>query len=354
MIKRRLIWLAAAAALIGAFFALRRSRAVMNAVNDAALKVKRALAAACSPVRFSVGEALIVLAVAAALVFIICAVIAVIKNRGSRLKTLARRALLAADVVLTVFVIINFTLGASYYADGFSEREGITPRGATVAELRDLTEEFTYILNDKAGGVPRGEDGQMLMSADEIIDRAAGVYAEAEKEFPSLAGPERRAKKITFSRIMSLLGYTGVYMPYTGEANVNVDFPAAYLPDTVAHELAHQRGVASEDEANFAAIVAGLTCGDPVYEYSAALSAWSELGIALCGYDREAYFELYATLDPGVQADIVASNEYWAQFQGPVREASDRVYDAFLKSYGESNGIKTYNMVVGLLLAYYG
>ena len=132
MVKRRLIWLAAAAALIGAFFALRRQRALMNAVNDAALAVKRVLAAACSPTRWSVGEIIVALAAIAALVFIVCAVIAIIRNRGSRLKTLARRALLAVDVVLTVVVIFNFTLGASYYADGFSEREGITPRGSTV------------------------------------------------------------------------------------------------------------------------------------------------------------------------------------------------------------------------------
>ena len=354
MIKRRLVWLGVAAALVAAFFALRQNRPVMNAVNSAALAVKRVLAAICSPVRFSVGEVLVGLAIIAALVFIVCAVVAVIKNKGSRLRTLGKRALLAVDVLLTVVVIFNFTLGASYYADGFAEREGITPRGGTVEELRALTAEFTELVNAYAGGVPRDETGRMDVSADEIISRAKGIYGAAEREFPSLVGPERRAKKIIFSRAMSALGYTGVYIPFTGEANVNVDFPAAYLPDTVAHELAHQRGVASEDEANFAAIVSALTSGDPVYEYSGALSAWSELGRALYGYDREAYFELYRRLDPGAQADIVAANEYWAAFASPVSEASEAVYDSFLKGYGETNGVKTYGMVVGLLLAYYG
>lgn len=354
MIKRRIIWLAVAAALVAAFFALRSNRAVMNAVNSAALAVKRVLAAMCSPVRFSVGEIIVGLAIIAALVFIVCAVAAVIKNKGSRLRTLGRRALLALDVVLTVVVIFNFTLGASYYADGFAEREGITPRGGTVEELRALTAEFTEIVNAYAGGVARDEKGRMDVSADEIIDRAKGLYDAAEREFPSLAGPERRAKKIIFSRAMSAFGYTGVYMPFTGEANVNVDFPAAYLPDTVAHELAHQRGVASEDEANFAAIVSALSSGDPVYEYSGALSAWSALGNELYKYDKEAYFELFRALDPGVQEDIRAANEYWDAFASPVSEVSEAVYDSFLKGYGESNGIKTYGMVVGLLLAYYG
>ncbi len=353
MIKRRLVWLAAAAVLFGGFWALAGSRDIMNAVADAALDVKRALARICSPARYSVGEAVVCIAAVIAVVFVVSTLVKVLRSPGGRLRVLASRALLALDAVLTVGVILNFTLGASYRADGFTEKSGLTPRGGTVAELAALTEDFTERVNALAGSVPRGEDGTMQLSADEIIDRAEGLYAQAEKEFPCLAGPELRAKKLRFSRAMSALGYTGVYIPFTGEANVNADFPAAYLPDTVAHELAHQRGAASENEANFAAIVACLTCGDDVYAYSGALSAWSHLGNALYKYDRDAYFALYLALDPRVQADILASNAYWEQFESPVSEVSEAVYDSFLKGYGESDGVKSYGEVVGLLLAYY-
>lgn len=43
---------------------------------------------------------------------------------------------------------------------------------------------------------------------------------------------------------MSRINYTGFFFPYTAEANVNVDSPLCMLPSTIAHELAHQRGVA--------------------------------------------------------------------------------------------------------------
>lgn len=353
MIKRRLVWLACAALLFGGFAVLAGSRDIMNAVADAALEVKRALALICSPARYSVGEAVVCLAAVLALVFIVCSAVRLIRSRGERLRVLASRGLLALDVILTVCVILSFTLGASYRADGFTEKSGLAPRGGTVSELYALTEDFTARVNALAGSVPRGVDGTMSLSADEIIDRAAGLFAEAEKEFPCLAGPELRVKKLRLSRVMSALGYTGVYIPFTGEANVNVDFPAALLPDTVAHELAHQRGAASENEANFAAIAACLTCGDDVYAYSGALSAWTYLGNALYKYDREAYSALYRSLDPRVQADILASNAYWAQFESPVSQVSGAVYDSFLKGYGETDGIRSYGEVVGLLLAYY-
>ena len=77
-----------------------------------------------------------------------------------------------------------------------------------------------------------------------------------------------------FSRVMSAMGFTGFYFPFTGECNVNVDFPAATLPTTVAHELSHRRGIASEQECNFLAVLACLRCGDAAYRYAGALSGY--------------------------------------------------------------------------------
>ena len=36
-----------------------------------------------------------------------------------------------------------------------------------------------------------------------------------------------------------------------------------------------------------------------------------------------------------------------------MEKVSDTVYDATLKSYGDANGMKSYSMVVELLVAYY-
>jgi hypothetical protein len=52
-------------------------------------------------------------------------------------------------------------------------------------------------------------------------------------------------------------------------------------------------------------------------------------------------------------ADIIANNEYWAQFETPVSEISDKVYDEFLKGYGQELGVQSYGAVVDLLLAYF-
>ena len=43
-----------------------------------------------------------------------------------------------------------------------------------------------------------------------------------------------------------------------------MDCPASFLPSTIVHEMAHQRGIASEQECNFIAIAVSLASGDPV------------------------------------------------------------------------------------------
>lgn len=48
------------------------------------------------------------------------------------------------------------------------------------------------------------------------------------------------------------------------------------------------------------------------------------------------------------------NNAYWDQFRDNIVEkVSDTVYDAALKSYGDANGMRSYSMVVELLVAYY-
>ena len=156
-----------------------------------------------------------------------------------------------------------------------------------------------------------------------------------------------------FSKILSAMGFTGYYAGFTGESVLNVDSPAAYLPCTIAHELAHQRGIASEQECNFIAILASTQSGNPVYAYSGYLTGYVHLSNALYRADREAWQGLRSQLDEGVLADIQNNSAYWNQWESPIDTVSNAIYDTMLKSYGQSDGIQSYGTVVDLLVAYY-
>ncbi len=152
---------------------------------------------------------------------------------------------------------------------------------------------------------------------------------------------------------MSRIEFTGFFFPFTGEANLNMDSPAFLLPSTVAHELAHQRGVAKEQEANFVAVLACMENGDPDYVYSAALLAYTHLSNALYSADPEAWQRVYSTLSTPVLQDLKENRDYWRGFRTPVQAVSNTVYEGFLQSYDQQLGLKSYGACVDLLVNYY-
>ncbi len=262
----------------------------------------------------------------------------------------------ATLVTLAAAIYAGFCLlwGVYYYGDDFMARSGLLNNPVTVWQLETTTAYFAELANDTSGLVQRDENGCCASDRGRIIDRSPTLYRAVEKSFPCLKGPALRVKGVMCSRIMSWLDFTGFFFPFTAEANVNLDFPPALFASTVAHELAHQRGVAKEQEANFVAVLACLEDGDPDFVYSAALLAYTHLGNALYSADHDAWERIYGTLNAQVQADFAASRAYWAQFEdSTVQKVSNTVYDGFLRSYNQNLGLKSYGACVDLLVNYY-
>ena len=151
--------------------------------------------------------------------------------------------------------------GCFGFPGAFSATSGVRPGNVESASscLTAVTAEFAQQLAQAAGEVPRDENGLFAVSREEILADSPYVYDALEQQFPFLAFDDTGVKGMYFSRLMSIIDFTGFYCPYTGEANVNVDSPACLLPSTAAHEMAHQRGIASEQECNFLAVLASTT-----------------------------------------------------------------------------------------------
>ena len=152
---------------------------------------------------------------------------------------------------------------------------------------------------------------------------------------------------------MSYFGTSGIYFPFTGEANINADQPGFLLPAVICHEMAHQIGFASEDEANF---IAYLTCRlnpDPLFQYSGNLMALIYSLNTLKKMDFDAYLQLKETCSKEVTEDIEANNQYWSSFYNPLMTMTSWFYDLFLKANDQPEGIDSYNLMVDLLIGEY-
>jgi len=349
------IWLLADLGVLLAFFLLRGQKGLMNALNDHVTgPFRRAAGKLCYLVPFSVMEALAVLLVLLAVGYLIWSAAAVIRARGRRGGRLYSAVLGAVCAGLLVYAADCLLWGVNFWTDSFQDKSGVYAQPVALEDLQAVTEYFAQQTARASEDVERDGHGLFAVPREEILRNSVHAYDGISQWFPFLEFDDPGVKPMAFSRLLSAMDFTGFYCAYTGESNVNVDSPACMLPSTVAHELAHQRGFASEQECNFLAVLASTTCADPAYVYSGWLIGYVYLGNALYSQEPEAYWAIREELPEEVKLDLAYNNAYWAQFQDTaVQQASNQLYDGILKSYGEGRGIQSYGTVVDLLVAYY-
>ena len=153
---------------------------------------------------------------------------------------------------------------------------------------------------------------------------------------------------------MTYTHISGVFTYYTAEANVNFNYPDYTAPYTMAHEMAHQRGIAPEDEANFIAFLVCMESDDPYIRYSGCMSVLEYVLSAYSKADSKGYSEYVSTLNTSIRSEMMGFSTFFDRYRdSTASKVTDKVNDTYLKASGESAGAKSYGMVVDLACAYF-
>jgi len=231
-----------------------------------------------------------------------------------------------------------------------AEALGLADTEVTEAKLYDAAAFYVKELNETSAAMERGGEGNVRPSYGfgELADRL-------NAEFSALGGGyfaecEVRPKAVLLSVPMSYLGITGIYFPFYAEANVNVNIPPYELPVTMAHEMAHAKGVSRENEANIVAYALCIRSGDDYLRYSGLMNAAAVLLNALPEESRK---ELRGELDEEILAEYAAANEHYAKYDGWIDGISSFFNDLFLKSNGVAGGTRSYGETAESLVALY-
>lgn len=355
--KKRISWhLAAALALpvllIGLFHLLKGNQAVMDRwVFSVLAPAAQGMGRLWSLVPFSGMELIIALFLLVSAGWVIYCGVRLGKER--RGEALLRRVLALAAAWLWTWCGLCWLWNVTYYASTFTQRSGLAPQLYSVEELAAATEWFARGAARLSTQVTRDEDGHFSEDLKECFRRGPSLYKGLTSEFPCLEMRPVEAKPLLCSRLQSILGFTGMYFPFTGEANVNVDAPACLVPATIAHEMAHQRMVASELEANFVGIAACVTSGDVVFRYSGYLMGLIQLCNALYPVAPDLWYDIAGRcFTAELAADWEDNNAYWKALESPVEEAAEEAYDTFLKENDQPLGVRSYGACVDLLVTW--
>ncbi|WP_333678275.1 DUF3810 domain-containing protein [Muricomes intestini] len=271
------------------------------------------------------------------------------KQGGAVILQWASSLFLTASVLVLLYVL---NCGINYRRVSFSEKLDIQTVEYTAEDLEQTCEWLTEEINARAGLVSRDETGTMRLS-DEEGKAAVSAMKQLGEQYPPLSGYYPQPKGLLVSEILSWQGITGIYSPFTVEANYNEDMAAYNIPFTACHELSHLRGFMQEEEANFIAFLACKDAAGEDFQYSGYLMGWIYSTNALKRVNSGAAEEVRSKLDQRVEADLKANNRFWNIYEGTVAEVSNMVNDTYLKVNGQSDGVQSYDRMVDLIVSYH-
>ena len=321
------------------------SRNIFRAVNQA-------LSTITGWFGFSLGEFLLYSFIIFLVVFLIVSFVKSIISKKGWWKTALRRLFILASVFSFLYASFIGLWAFNYARQPLGSSLELDTSPASVDELYSVCE----TLSIKAAGlreqVSTDEDGIYAFSKKDAMEQTRALYNEAAAKtgYDFLSGSFGQAKAVTYSEGLSQANITGVYFPFTAEANLNVNVPDLFFASAAIHEAAHQRGFAREDEANFLAYYVTSFYDDPGTEYSGTMLALVNSMNKLYSEDKDLYESLRATYSDGMNKDLEAYSDYWQDYQGKASEVSEKVNDSYLKTNMQQDGVKSYGRMVDLLI----
>ena len=269
-------------------------------------------------------------------------------------------------ILSTLLVLYVFLCGINYHRTSFSQEAGLSvtlDEHGTVYDEADLIALCDYLvteINDTEAQLDVSCIGQTMEtpkpSAAWLWHAGRTGQRAMEKlgqRYSRLSGHYPFPKPILNTWLLSVQQTTGVYSPFTVEANYNRDIAYYDIPFTICHELSHLRGYMQEEEANFIGVLATIGADDLYFNYSGYVSAWVYAGNALARVDSTAFATLYSRINARTRQDMLYNNAYWKQFEGKPAEAHEQLNDAYLKLQGQTTGVRSYGHVTDLMLEYF-
>ena len=300
---------------------------------------------------FSIAEILLILIV----LFIIIAIIILIMKPRIIINNLTKILHYLIRSFAIIYILFYFLWGFNYYRQDYSVLADMNLAPASYNELKELTQIMIEKSNESRESLPEDDKGLLLIEEnfDDLVKIVNDGFANYKLGNIDLTANYVRAKPVFLSKYMSYTGIMGIYIPFTYEATINTHVPNHSLLSTITHEIAHQKGFAKEDEANFIAYKANINNPDKRFQYSGYYLAMNYLMDEVSRENPDDYSALYNNISDAVKRDMEYARQYWDDREGIINETINNMNDNYLKANNQLDGVQSYGGVVKLLLAEY-
>lgn len=272
-------------------------------------------------------------------------------KRGKKASIKFLTVLLSIPCLL--FITFVWTYSSGYHMTKIEDKMGLDRESIEKEEIYESYKVIVGELNTLADQIEYDETGASIMpySYAQMSVKICDAYEKFVTKHPILKTHYSVIKPLMISEPMTYTHLSGIYSFMSGEANINVNYPDYIVATSSAHEMAHQRGIAREDECNFLAFAVLLESEDPFLRYSAYLDIFSNISSALNKADKN----LISTVpvDARVVGDLRSYSKFFEKYKDSVAaEITNSINNSYLQANGQEQGTKTYGMMTEAVCAY--
>ncbi|MEK9755843.1 MAG: DUF3810 family protein [Bacteroidota bacterium] len=161
-------------------------------------------------------------------------------------------------------------------------------------------------------------------------------------------------KKSIIPDILLYQTVSGHFIPFTSESIINFKIPKIELPVVIFHEQAHRMGYADETEASFRGFTKAVESKNANIRYSGYFYALLKLLNEVNKNHKEKIEDYTSILNERIISDINDNIEFWSKYYNNFFDKiTSYLYDIYLKSNKQENGILSYNQVSIYIIDYY-
>ena len=258
--------------------------------------------------------------------------------------------LAAASCVYMLYILV---FGLNYFAGPMAEDIRLEVGAYNLEELTEAAEYYRDKANALAEQVNRNAEGNVdFADFDTLASQTGDGFRKLtyEMSYPIFAGETIPVKALHWSDWFTKRGITGMTMGLTGEACVNPDIPDILLPFSMSHEMSHRMCIYTEEDANFAAFLAGHVNESIEYQYSAYFMAYRYCYMSLVSANTSQSSAAAARVNSGVSSKLYQDLQHYAQFFSKTRGGG-----AVTATVAEpdENGFVSYGKVTDLLVSWH-
>ncbi|MGI9547299.1 MAG: DUF3810 domain-containing protein [Flavobacteriaceae bacterium] len=257
-------------------------------------------------------------------------------------------------VLAVAYFTFHLSWGFNYYREPISKTLSLDEE-YTADQLSQTTSALIYKTNELQELLAGDSLNTIQISypQEEIFEKTIKAYSDLSEQFPGLHYKRPSLKKSLFSTLLTYMGYGGYLNPFTHESQVNSKIPNFRFPVVCGHEVGHQLGYSAENEVNFIGYLVMSLNEDPYLQYSAYAYALSHCLRELNKRQPDQYKILYSQINRGVQKNYEELHAFWKAYENPMEPIFKSIFNTFLKANNQAAGIKSYNLMVSLIIGYH-